>query len=46
MGTVYRMASGSADGISVDMGHETGCFGGFSTVFTPIEASKGVLHYY
>jgi hypothetical protein len=40
MGTVYRAASDNADEASVDMGDKTSSFGGFSAVFTRIEALR------
>jgi hypothetical protein len=33
MGPVYGMAAGSEDGISFDMGNETGYIRGISTIF-------------
>jgi hypothetical protein len=46
MGTVYWVAADSAEGISVDVGYETGSFGGFSPVFTKIEAVAGIQEPY
>jgi hypothetical protein len=46
MGTVYRMASDSADGISVNSGNKTGGFRGFSAISAQIKAFESVWQHY